>query len=204
MRILFLGPADSPTHQHLVQLGQDEISATIDPLTAQHTGDFLVSHGYRHILPQTILDRYPGRAINLHISLLPWNRGADPNFWSWLEASPKGVTIHHLDAGIDTGDIIAQREVTFPTEDWTLATSYQRLQDELADLFREEWSTIRAGTSSRRRQPPGGSYHRASTLALYNNFLTDGWDTPTVKLTHPVSRYPRGQIEPLPDDFDTT
>jgi len=36
---------------------------------------------------------------------------ADPNVWSFIEKTPKGVSIHYLDAGIDTGDIIAQKLV---------------------------------------------------------------------------------------------
>ncbi|MCL0081308.1 hypothetical protein M1N64_03665 [Peptococcaceae bacterium] len=50
------------------------------------------------------MDKFQGRAINLHISFLPWNRGADPNFWSFIENAPVGVSIHYLDEGIDTGD----------------------------------------------------------------------------------------------------
>lgn len=46
--------------------------------------------------------------MNLHISYLPWNKGADPNFWSCIDGTPAGVTLHHIDAGVDTGDIIAQ------------------------------------------------------------------------------------------------
>src|SRR5690606_983365 len=70
--------------------------------------DLLVSFGYRHILKDLSVP-----AVNIHISMLPWNRGADPNFWSWLDHTPKGVTVHLMDQGIDTGPIIAQREVAF-------------------------------------------------------------------------------------------
>ena len=44
------------------------------------------------------------------MSYLPWNRGADPNFWSILEDTPKGVTIHIMDESIDTGDILYQKD----------------------------------------------------------------------------------------------
>ena len=46
--------------------------------------DFIVSYGYRHILSKNILDLLPNKIINLHISYLPYNRGADPNFWSFM------------------------------------------------------------------------------------------------------------------------
>ena len=62
-----------------------------------------------------------------------------------LEATPAGVTIHYIDAGVDTGDVIAQREVALADDD-TLATAYAKLQDAMAALFREQWPAIRAGT----------------------------------------------------------
>ena len=69
--------------------------------------DFLISYGYKFILKNDILSLFKKAAINLHISYLPYNRGSDPNFWSFMENSPKGVSIHYMDAGLDTGDIIA-------------------------------------------------------------------------------------------------
>jgi len=71
------------------------------------------------------------RAINLHPSLLPWNRGAHSNFWSFLEDTPKGVTIHIIDEGIDTGDILLQKKIKFDQSKETLRSSYGRLQQEL-------------------------------------------------------------------------
>lgn len=151
MKILLLTSNDSPL-EGVFQTWGDELVKRTDPLTsgtlaASHF-DFLISHGYRHILRKPVLDQFPNHAINLHISLLPWNRGADPNFWSFLENTPKGVTIHHIDPGVDTGDIIAQREVRVRTND-TLSTSYARLQAEIVILFHEQWPAIRAGRSRR-------------------------------------------------------
>lgn len=123
--------------------------------------DFIVSYGYRHNLKQDVLDVFPDRAVNLHISYLPWNRGADPNFWSFVDNTPKGVTIHFMDKGIDTGDIIAQREVPMYDDD-TLATSYARLQMTIQDLFVEVWPFILNGSCRRMKQPEGGSYHKKS------------------------------------------
>ena len=66
--------------------------------------------------------------INIHISMLPWNCGADPNFWSWFYATPKGVSIHCIDSGIDTGGLLTQAEIMFPAGE-TLRTSYDRLME---------------------------------------------------------------------------
>ena len=143
--------------------------------------DIRISYGHNRILKGADL-RIP--TINLHISLLPWNRGADPNFWSWVEGSPKGVTIHWIDEGIDTGDIIAQREVRFGPDE-TLATSYAALRSEIEGLFREVWLSIRNGYAPRAKQPPGGSYHRVKDKEPLAHLLTHGWDTPVRYLRRP-------------------
>src|SRR3990167_11096462 len=114
MKVLFLGNPNSPLVDYLIGVGEKVIVTwdKIDPQTiSTQKPDFLVSYGYRHILRENVLGMLPDRAVNLHIAFLPWNRGADPNFWSFAEHTPKGVTIHYLDKGVDTGDIIAQRSV---------------------------------------------------------------------------------------------
>jgi methionyl-tRNA formyltransferase len=174
--IVFLGREDSPVLAHLravepdvVALGPEE---PYDP--EEHDARLVVSHGYRRILrPHQIQD---GNVINLHISLLPYNRGADPTLWSVLEDTPAGVTIHYIDPGVDTGDVIAQRELRFADDD-TLATAYEKLQRELLDLFATTWPHIAAGTNERHPQQGEGTSHRVADRAAVEHLLTDGWDT---------------------------
>ena len=59
--------------------------------------NFIISYNYRFIFKQEIVNYVKNNIINLNISLLPWNRGAYPNVWSFLEDAPKGVTIHIID-----------------------------------------------------------------------------------------------------------
>jgi hypothetical protein len=176
--IVFLGREDSPVLAHLRDVEDDVLalgpSEPFDPVATR--ASFAVSHGYRLILRPAVIEQLPGRLINLHIALLPHNRGADPTLWSVLESTPAGVTIHHIDAGVDTGDIIAQREVAFAADD-TLTTAYAKLQDAMAELFREQWPAIRSGEAARRPQPPGGSVHRVADRAAVEHLLTAGWDT---------------------------
>ena len=75
--------------------------------------DLIISFGYCKIINRSILDRIKCPIINLHISYLPFNRGAHPNFWSFFDNTPSGVTIHLIDEGIDTGPIIYQKIVKF-------------------------------------------------------------------------------------------
>ena len=47
------------------------------------------------------------------MSYLPFNRGAHSNFWSFIENTPAGVSIHKIDKGIDTGNIIFRKKINF-------------------------------------------------------------------------------------------
>ena len=71
----------------------------------------MVSYGYRKIVLADVIDKMAGEIINLHISYLPWNRGANPNFWSFIDDTPKGVTIHEMSADLDKGRILCQKEL---------------------------------------------------------------------------------------------
>ena len=184
MNILLLGPYRKDLIDFLSSFG-NKVAITEAPLTGDSEClcniDFIISYGYRHILKKDILDKFLNKAINFHISLLPWNRGADPNLWSFLEDTPKGVTIHYLDYGIDTGDILAQQEVKYVPED-TLRTSYERLSKTIEELFRRVWPNIRSGKQKSTPQPYGGSYHHLSARARFEYLLTKGWDTPVADL----------------------
>jgi len=144
--------------------------------------DIIISYGYRFILGKEIFSFPMLGTINLHISYLPWNKGADPNFWSHIERTPKGVTIHYINEGIDTGDIIAQRIVVF-FEDDTLKTSYVQLQVAIQNLFLKYWPSIKNGDSPRIKQVGKGSFHLSRDKDVFGFLLADlGWDTPIKKL----------------------
>ena len=61
------------------------------------------------ILREPLLTTFAGRIINIHLGLSPYYRGSGTNFWPLVNGEPEyvGATIHYLDAGIDTGPIIA-------------------------------------------------------------------------------------------------
>jgi len=184
MKILLLGP-DRPAMTDFLQSLGDEVLRWDEKLTPDaeilNGIDFVVSYGYRYILKDDLLKRFPNRVVNLHISYLPWNRGADPNLWSFLEDTPKGVTIHYIDAGIDTGRLLAQRQVAFGSDE-TLKTTYAKLALEIEQLFREVWPDIRAGRRASFPQPPGGSFHRMRDREPVEPLLARGWDTPVAEL----------------------
>lgn len=178
-RILFLGKSASPVLSFLREEKYEvvQFEGRIDGDFLENRGvDFVISHGYRHVVRNDVIPLFPGRIINLHISLLPYNRGADPNLWSFLEDSRKGVTIHFMDEGIDTGDIIAQKEVFFD-DLGTLKSTYDELQQELQKLFVLNWQAILKGECNAIKQPAGGTFHSIGDKEKYLHLLKRGWDT---------------------------
>jgi folate-dependent phosphoribosylglycinamide formyltransferase PurN len=61
------------------------------------------------LLKQPLIDAFPDRILNIHLGLSPYYRGAGTNFWPLVNGEPEfcGATIHFLDAGVDTGPVIA-------------------------------------------------------------------------------------------------
>ena len=181
MNVLVLGRIPSPIRPIIENFGCDciEHSEPIDvELLKKYSIDIAVSYRFRHIIKKPSIDYLNGKIINLHISLLPWNRGADPNLWSFLENTPKGVSIHYVDEGLDTGDIIAQEAVRINSGSQTLASTYEILNSEILELFKSQWPLIMGGECSRQKQPPGGSYHCLKDKEAYMHLLADkGWDT---------------------------
>lgn len=179
-KILFLGPSDSLICKRLKKTYQ--VHAYHEALTSNHPlidgCDFAVSFGYRHILKPSILARFKRPVINLHISYLPWNRGADPNLWSFLEKTPSGVSIHQINQGIDTGPIFAQAQVDQDIERGTLATSYAKLVKEIEKLFFQNLPAILQQEIQPKEQKMGGSSHRSQDKQMFLHLLHSGWNTP--------------------------
>jgi len=82
--------------------------------------------------------------INFHPSLLPYNRGKHYNFWTIVEGTPFGVTLHFVDSGIDTGAIAYQRRVEKTWLD-TGESLFLRARSAMVDLFKDEYQNIRTG-----------------------------------------------------------
>lgn len=119
----------------------------------------VISYNYSHIVPENVIAFLKGNILNLHISYLPWNRGAYPNLWSILDDTPKGITIHRMVKGLDAGAILYRREIFFDETKETLASSHRKLNEEIVRLFQEHWEEIWEGTYSLTPQQGKGSYH---------------------------------------------
>lgn len=102
--------------------------------------------------------------LNTHPSLLPYNRGKHYNFWALIEQAPFGVTLHRVDSGVDTGDIVAQKEIPY---DWcdNGGSLYFKAKAAMVGLFCQTYPALRAGgVSSIPQNSEIGSFHHSSEM----------------------------------------
>ena len=131
--------------------------------------DAIVSFGYRHIIKQELLDSIKIPIINLHIAYLPYNKGAHPNFWSFVENTPAGITIHEVDKGIDTGRIILNKMIDFniiKNKNLSFSQTYKILINEIENLFKENIKQLLNKDYEGHPQIGKGSYHNSKDLPL--------------------------------------
>lgn len=102
--------------------------------------------------------------INTHPSLLPFSRGKHYNFWTLVEQNPFGVSLHFVDEGIDSGDIVAQLPVQYGWED-TGGTLYAKAAQAMIDLFKNVYPYIRTHELPRIKQDLSkGNIHYAKEI----------------------------------------
>ncbi|MCR5800971.1 MAG: hypothetical protein K6G57_01390 [Lachnospiraceae bacterium] len=133
--------------------------------------DLAVSYTYKYILSEEILDALKGNVVNIHNSYLPYNRGASPNLWSLAEGTPRGVTLHYMDAGLDKGYIIAQKHVT-DGDGETLKSSYDNLDENAFELFKEAFADYDRWPEMKRRAEGQGSYHSVKDTHIFDDIIT--------------------------------
>ena len=122
--------------------------------------EIAISVLFRNVLQPSFLSLFPKGCINLHPAYLPYNRGVHPNVWSIVDKTPAGVTVHYIDEGLDTGDIIAQQEVLIEPTD-TGSTLYSKLERAALELFQRTWPLIESGKAPRKKQDTSqGTSHR--------------------------------------------
>jgi methionyl-tRNA formyltransferase len=149
----------SPVKQRALELGlpvtQPERIKQNEEFRAQLSAlrpDAIIVVGYGRIVPQWMLDLPRMGNINLHASLLPKYRGAAPIQWAIARGeSMTGVTTMRIDAGLDTGDILLQKEIAIAGDD-TAERLAPRLAAIGADLMIETLRGLEAETIQPRPQ----------------------------------------------------
>ena len=160
-------------------------------LFQSHKADALVVVAYGRILPETFLQAFPKGAINVHFSLLPKYRGAAPVNWAIVNGERKtGVTTMKMDAGLDTGDILLQRETEI-SEDETSVELMQKLSYLGANLLSETLEIF----DELKPQPQIDSYATFAPILKKEDGLID-WS----KTAREISNRVRG-FQPFPTSF---
>jgi methionyl-tRNA formyltransferase len=123
--------------------------------------DIFVSIAYNQIFRKHVIDLPPMGIINCHAGKLPFYRGRNILNWALINDETEfGITVHYVDEGIDTGDIILQR--TYPiTDNDNYSTLLNRAHDECALVVNEALEKLNTGEAMRLAQTqvhPIGSY----------------------------------------------
>jgi methionyl-tRNA formyltransferase len=147
---------DLPVTQPEGIKNNDEFRAQLTALRP----DAIIVVGYGRIIPQSMIDLPRLGNINLHASLLPKYRGAAPIQWAIARGETMtGVTSMRIDAGLDTGDILLQKEIPINPAD-TAETLAPTLAATGADLMVGTLRRLQAGTITSLPQN-----HETATLA---------------------------------------
>jgi UDP-4-amino-4-deoxy-L-arabinose formyltransferase/UDP-glucuronic acid dehydrogenase (UDP-4-keto-hexauronic acid decarboxylating) len=156
--------------------------------------DIVLSVWFRRLLGAELLALPRVAALNLHGSLLPAYRGRAPLNWVLVNGERRtGVTLHHMTAEADAGDIVAQTPIDIDPDD-TAATLYPRLVAAGVALVREWYPVVLDGRAPRIRQDP------AHASVFGRRRPEDGrvaWDWPAARIANMV----RAVTHPFPGAF---
>lgn len=167
----------------------DEAVAEIRALAPE----IVVVMAYGQILPRTVLDIPPIACLNLHASLLPRHRGAAPIQAAIVAGDHEtGITVMHMDEGLDTGDILLQKRIEIAADE-TGGSLHDRLAEIAPAALSEALDALANGTARRVPQDP--------SLATYATKLEreDGrldWNDPAALLERKVRAF-----DPWPGAF---
>ena len=135
---------------HATREGRDLVMAT---WLEEHGVELVVLAGYMHLLTKPFLDRFPGRIVNVHPSLLPLFPGRQPiedALAACVETT--GVTVHLVDEGIDSGPVLRQEPVPVEPEE-TLVARIHAVEHRLLPAVVRELLVAVPGSSPAVRGP---------------------------------------------------
>lgn len=199
MNILFLTNKDAENYKQIpdfLSLYGDKVTIFFQKITLEFVKEknieFIVSDRYEYIIKDDVINFLKDKIINLHPSLLPWNRGYYPNFWSILEDTPKGVSIHKIDKGIDTGDILIQKEISFDDED-TLKSTYYKVRVAIINLLFDNWNKIKnSELKGFKKKDINGTHHYKKDFEEISYLIKkNGWNTKIIELKELKKKFNR-------------
>lgn len=167
--------------------------------------DVIAVATFPHILAPALLSAARVGGVNVHQSLLPRLRGPDPLFWTYYDNEREsGSTVHWLDAGADTGDIIVQESVPV-ARGQSIIDLYYHLAERGGRQMADALEAIAAGTAQRRPQDPALATSRPAPRSVPMRVPFDEWSAErtwhfisgTAQLFGPLYLDPAGARMPL-------
>ena len=106
---VFVENSEEAKNTHFVNKGAINSDRILQDKLYQSKPDIIVSYG-SSIIKDNIINKFPGKFLNIHLGLSPYYKGAGTNIWPLVNNEPEylGITYMYIDAGIDTGAIIHQ------------------------------------------------------------------------------------------------
>lgn len=135
--------------------------------------DYIICIHFPGIVPHDIL-RMPSRGVlNLHPAYLPYNRGYHTSTWAIIDETVHGATLHFMNEGIDTGDIVYQKQIEVSPDDTADTLSKKTSEIEYA-VFKETWPMLVSDNLIRKKQSAkAGSSHRKKDIAAIQQINLD-------------------------------
>ena len=160
-----------------------EVIVSPDPYDADSIDDFapdmILSSGYDRLLRPKTVQKYSQRIINLHAAYLPWARGIGTTLFATMLRYPYGVSVHFIDEGLDTGNLVARKLVQTEQAD-TLRTFYSKLLSATEELFFENFPKIVAGQTNGVPQEELGNINTNRSRLQFESVIDacpNGYDT---------------------------
>ena len=126
--------------------------------------DYIICIHFPYIVPREILSIPKYGVVNLHPAYLPYNRGWHTPTWAIIEDTPIGATLHYMDEGVDTGNIINQKKMDISSAD-TADSLYKKLKRLEFEVFKDAWQSLVDGIPNRMPQEPStGTVHKKNDL----------------------------------------
>lgn len=177
----------------IIFLGDDSGYEEMIKKSAKDSTDIIVSCQYRHKVPESLLKSHI--CVNIHYGILPFYAGCNPVYWQVANDSIFGVTLHYMDMGFDSGDIIDIWQA--PIGNLDAGECYQILKKMGFMLFEKYYERILEGDAPRRAQDlEFHTYYKRSDIDFQREKFCSIDDTRKIRAMHfGGKQYPVVEIE---------
>ncbi|OBG74080.1 methionyl-tRNA formyltransferase [Mycobacterium sp. E2462] len=194
-KAIWSAPVDELAREHGIPLHLTErVDAQTIDLVKRAEPDVIVVNSWYYRMPAELYNLPPHGTLNFHDSLLPRFTGFSPVLWALISGESEfGLTVHRMDDGLDTGDILVQRSVPIgPTDTGT--DLVLRGMDLIPDVLTEALAALASGTARWRPQNKAERtfFHKRSER---DSLLDWGWSA------EDLARFVRALSDPYPRAF---